>query len=118
MSLPEAWVGEIEPVHDLVVFVIRGLAGVARERIHIGPFEVNYPASLFIKERVLGRIIKIVRIPFFVGMGDDFAGPIPRSFRPLSFCIPDYAEHGLSQGLRRDHNIAPTELVPETGAVA
>src|SRR5437016_7291303 len=83
---------QIQPVHNLIVLIIRGLVWIAGESVHIRAFQINNPAALLVEKRVLSRVIKIVSIVLLVGVGDYLSSVGPRALRAIGFAVPNLTE--------------------------
>src|SRR5579862_9691216 len=117
LSRTQPRISEIKPIHDLVVFVIRCLARVTGEGVHVGALKVNHAACLLVEEWMLGRIVEIMSVILFVGVGDDLASGNPRSLRMVRLGIPNFTQDRGAQDLGGNHNVAPPVLVPKAGAI-
>src|SRR5689334_7764369 len=53
-------VGQIQPVHDLVVAVPRRCVLVPRERVAVGPLEIDHPPPRLVEEGVVAGVVKRV----------------------------------------------------------
>ena len=78
---PQARVGQVEPVHDLVVFVVRRRVRVAAEGVDVRALQVDHPPALAVEERVLRRVVEVVGIARLVRVRDDLPRVDPRAPR-------------------------------------
>ena len=100
-------VGQVEPVHDLVVVVPRCCIRIAGEHIRVGPLEKEVTALFQAEHRVLLRVIKTVFI-----VRDDFAGLPPGAGQRIGFEEPDLTHHRAAKLLDGNHDPAFTVRVP------
>src|SRR5437762_11021317 len=55
-------IGQVEPVHDLVVLVIRRGMGIAGKGIDVAAFQVNHSPAVSIEEQVMHGIVEVMGV--------------------------------------------------------
>ncbi len=104
----QALIGEVEPVHHLVVVVPRRRVGVPGERRRVRPLEEDDPAALLVEHRVLLGIVEAVLV-----VGHDLPRVDPGAERRVGLGVPDLAEERrAAERLHRDHHPSAAVRIP------
>ncbi len=108
--MPQAGVGQIETVHQLIVIVPRRRMGVAGKSVGIGSLKIDDPAALLVEKGKLGRIIKgIIRV------GGNLTRMAPWTSGLIGARKPDFTQQGRSTKLAANHNPFMEIVIPIKG---
>ena len=54
----QSWVGQVQPVHDLIVLVVGRRVRITGEGIDVRPLKVDHPSALLVEDGVLSWVIE------------------------------------------------------------
>src|SRR5436190_8515952 len=96
----QSWVGQVQPVHNLIVLVVGRRVWITGEGIDVGSLQVDHPSALPVEEGVLSWVVEIVSVVLLVCVGDDLPRLCPGPLGLVGFAKPHFAKHRRACELR------------------